>query len=133
MDVKIYNDDLKFKFRVSGIVIHDEKVLVSQYGKESYCLPGGYVQIGEDSECAMIREMKEETNLDFEIVNFCGTCENFFVNKKGEKTHGIDFYYYLKLKNNMNYEDFDMNRIEKGEYSNIEHHFKWIDIKTLEQ
>ena len=26
-----------------------------------------------------------------------------------------------------------MNRIEKGEYSNIEHHFMWIDIKTLEQ
>ncbi len=133
MDVKIYSNDLKFKFRVSGIIIYDGKVLVNQYGTNSYCLPGGYVQIGEDSKCAILREMKEETDLEFEIINFCGISENFFTNLRGQKTHGIDFYYYLKLKDNENYENLDMNKIEKGEYSDIHHHFKWIDISSLEQ
>ena len=133
MDIKIYNDDLKFKFRVSGIIIYNKKVLVNQYGKKAYCLPGGYVQIGENSECAIVRELKEETNLDFEIINFCGISENFFTNQRGQKTHEIDFYYYLKLKNNEDYKNLKMNRIEKGEYSDIKQHFKWIDIKKLEQ
>ena len=99
VDIKIYNDDLKFKFRVSGIIIYNKKVLVNQYGKKAYCLPGGYVQIGENSECAIVRELKEETNLDFEIINFCGISENFFTNQRGQKTHEIDFYYYLKKVN----------------------------------
>lgn len=107
--------------------------MVNQYGKKSYCLPGGYVQIGESSKYAIIREMKEETNLDFKIINFCGIIENFFTNQKGQKTHEIDFYYALELKNNENYKNLNMNSIEKGEYSNINHHFKWINIQNLEQ
>lgn len=133
MDIKIYNEDLKFKFRVSGIVINNGKVLVNKYGKEDYCLPGGYVEFGEDSKEAMLREMKEETNLEYEIINFCGVIENFFTNLKKQKTHGIDFYYLLKLKDNCSFDNLDMNRIEQGSYSNIEHHFEWIDIKTIKQ
>ncbi len=133
MDIKICNGDLKFKYRVSGIIIDNGKVLIEQYGKTTYCLPGGYVQIGENSNDAIVRELKEETNLDFEIVNFRGIIENFFTNKKGQKTHEIDFYYYLKVKNYESYKKLDMCIIEKGEYSDIKHHFKWINLKDLEQ
>ena len=41
MDIKIKTDDLKFKFRVSAVFIHDGKLLVDKYRtEESYCLPG---------------------------------------------------------------------------------------------
>lgn len=133
MDVKIYNDDFKFKFRVSGIVIHDGKILVSEYGKSTYCLPGGYVQFKETSQEAILREMKEETGFEYKVINFGGIIENFFVNQKKQKTHEIDFYYYLKLKSPYRFEDFDMERIEQGSYRDIEHHFKWVDIKDIEQ
>lgn len=133
MDVKIYNDDFKFKFRVSGIVIHEGKVLVSEYGKSTYCLPGGYVQFKETSQEAILREMKEETNLEYEIINFGGIIENFFTNQKNQKTHEIDFYYYLKLKDNYSFENLKLDIVEKGSYRDIEHHFRWIDIKSIEQ
>ena len=78
MDIKILGDQFKFKYRVSAIFIRDNKLLVNKYDEDSYCLPGGYVEIGETSENAMLRELKEELNLNFEIVNFAGITENFF-------------------------------------------------------
>ena len=98
MDIKIKTDDLKFKFRVSAVFIHDGKLLVDKYRtEESYCLPGGYVNLGETSSEGMIREIKEETNLDFKIVKFMGIIENFFTNFDKDKTHEIDFYYKAEL------------------------------------
>lgn len=63
MDIKILGNDLKFKYRVSAIFIRDNKLLVNKYDENSYCLPGGYVEIGETSMEAMLRELKEELNL----------------------------------------------------------------------
>ena len=85
MDIKILGNDLKFKYRVSAIFIRDNKLLVNKYDENSYCLPGGYVEIGETSMEAMLRELKEELNLDFDIINFAGVMENFFTNLKGQK------------------------------------------------
>lgn len=133
MDVKYINGDLKFKFRVSGIIINNNKLLVNQYGKDSYCLPGGYVELGENSEKAILREMKEETNLEYQIIRFYGIAENFFTNLKHQKTHEIDFYYQLNLKKNYSFKELNMNNIEKGIYADVNHHFKWIDIEKIDE
>lgn len=77
MDVKIINDTLKFKLRVSAIFINNNQLLVDKYSEESYCLPGGYIKIGEDSEKAITRELKEETSFDFEIVKYGGVIQKF--------------------------------------------------------
>ena len=80
MDVKIRNNNYKFKFRVSAIFIYESKILVNKYVEDSYCLPGGYVEIGETSEKAILRELKEELDLDFVISSFDGVIEKFFFN-----------------------------------------------------
>jgi len=132
MDIKILGDQFKFKYRVSAIFIHDNKLLVNKYDENSYCLPGGYVEIGETSEKAMLRELKEELNLNFEIVNFAGITENFFINLKKEKTHGLDFYYYVKLKNDEDYQFIDYKRIEYDKGKIVNHDLSWIDISNLD-
>lgn len=129
MDVKFFNENLKFKFRVSGIVIDNNKVLIEKYMDDTYCLPGGYVEFNETTEEAIKREMFEEVKLKFEIDRFVGVVENFFTNKKNEKTHEIDFYYYLK--GSKIYDNLDTEIVEKGSYSDIHHHFKWVDINEL--
>lgn len=122
---------IKFKYRVSAIFLHENRLLVNKYSEDTYCLPGGYVEIGETSEEGMLRELKEELNLDFEIIAFAGVAENFFTNLKNQKTHGIDFYYYVKLKNDKDYQFIDYNRVEYDKGKIVTHSFRWIDINKL--
>ena len=132
MDIKLLNNQLKFKYRVSAIFVRNNKLLVSQYGEEAYCLPGGYVELGETSEEAMLRELKEELNLDFEILTFAGIIENFFVNFKEQRTHSIDFYYYVRLVNDNDYQFIDYNRIEYDKGKVVHHNFSWIEVNELD-
>ena len=47
-----------FSYRVSGVLIKDNKILLTR-GGDDYSLPGGHVQIGETSSETIIREFKE--------------------------------------------------------------------------
>ena len=55
----------KEKFR--GIVLIERK-----NEPKGFALPGGFVDVGESVEQAVIREMKEETGLDVEISRLLG-------------------------------------------------------------
>ena len=71
--------------RVSSraIIIEDGKLLamfrrkIKKDGsiKEYYVIPGGGLEEGETLEENVIRELKEEFNVDIEIVKFLGTEE----------------------------------------------------------
>ena len=65
---------IKFEV-VAGIIIMDGKVLMCRsHGKELYYLPGGKLEPGETEEEAMIRECKEEIDIDLipgSLVKFC--------------------------------------------------------------
>lgn len=132
MDIKIVNNNLKFKVRVSSVLIINNKLLVEKYSENSYCLPGGYVEVGETSAEAIKREIKEELNIDINIENLIGVFENFFTNFKNEKTHAIDFYYKVMPKNvsDVNLNDYDYLENDKG--YEILHHFKWVEINDLD-
>ena len=77
-----YIEFLKFlkKRRVArGITIIDNKVLLFHRNRldngkmlDYYAIPGGGVESLETKEEACIRELKEETNIDAEIINYLG-------------------------------------------------------------
>ena len=46
--------------------------------KELWCLPGGHIDDFEAAETAAVREVKEETNLDFAQERFVGWFEEIF-------------------------------------------------------
>ena len=53
--------------RFKGIVLIERR-----YEPFGYALPGGFVEVGETVEKAVLREVKEETGLDAQIVKLLG-------------------------------------------------------------
>lgn len=53
--------------RFKGIVLVERR-----YEPLGYALPGGFVEVGETVEKAVLREVKEETGLDAHIVKLLG-------------------------------------------------------------
>ena len=44
MDASFFVDNNKLKLRVSGIIIHDNKILIEEYNNQGvYFLPGGTI------------------------------------------------------------------------------------------
>jgi len=62
---------------VTIIVVQDGKILLGKRAiepqKDYWDSPGGFIDSGETAAEAIHREMKEETNLDIEIIDFFGT------------------------------------------------------------
>lgn len=90
-----------------GIVEKDGKYLLVQeskakcYGK--WCLPAGHLEIGETLFEGAIREIKEETNCDVELI---GICE--IANQRRQDDVFIAFTFATKLLT-------DVVRPQKGE------------------
>lgn len=134
MDIKLKTEDAYFKFRVNGILMKDDKILVVRMCKNSfYCLPGGHVELGEDSQKGIIREMKEETGYDVIDPQLIAITENFFKGKLSNKMHEIGFYYLMKLDEKAIIEKNEYVVIEHDKDGDIELEFKWLKISELDK
>ncbi len=67
-----------FQIRVTGILIESDEILLVQQkvsDKRNWSLPGGRLEHGETLQQGLIREMKEETGLDVEIIRMLYVCD----------------------------------------------------------
>ncbi|MFC1728144.1 NUDIX hydrolase [Nanoarchaeota archaeon] len=91
--------DQKPRLTSAVLVVQDGKYLLAERNKENYkgywIIPGGGVKFGETVQEAAIREIKEETNLDVEIIKLIGHKE--VINVPGEY-HSIVFFHLAKPK-----------------------------------
>lgn len=100
MDVTFKTNIGRFNYRVAGILVHQNRLLVMTDERSPYYyLPGGRVRMNEESTKAMEREMKEELEVDVEVSRLLWIVENFFTEQQsGEQFHEIGMYYLLQLK-----------------------------------
>lgn len=133
MDVKIKSDEGNFKFRVSGLVLLNDRVLTVNINNNGfYCLPGGHVHLGEDTITAMKREIYEEIGVKAKDVSLMTIIESFFVNKFNKTVHEIGYYYIITpedLGEKVN--DFSLVENDEGELKNLD--FKWINLDDIDK
>ena len=91
----------KFNYRVCAVIINDNKVLAMRDNHANYYyLPGGRVQFNETAEKALLRELKEELNIDASIIRPLYFNQNFF-NEDVLKVdyHEICIYFLVDIGN----------------------------------
>lgn len=130
MDLTINVEDYKLNVRAAGIIIHNNKVLVHKNMKGGhYALLGGRVEIGEDSENTVKREIKEELDKDVEITGYISTIENFF-EAKGEKYHEIMFVHKAEFINDEDKKIEDTLYNKEGKDYIV---YEWLELDKLQE
>ena len=81
--------DMPYGLTVRGIIKNsDGEILVvkrhpkSRTDSEMWELPGGKVEKGEFFADALVREIKEETDLDADVGDFCEAIQNDYMHKR---------------------------------------------------
>ncbi len=122
-------DGKRFKYRVAGLCVHDGHVLLTKAEHEEYwILPGGKVELSEDTRTTLRRELLEETGYEAEIKGLIWIVENFFHLDETDH-HELAFVYAISptdpaiLENTWTYETTD------GDVS-IE--LRWFELNHLE-
>ena len=89
--------DLTFRPAVYGVVVKDDKVLLSKQW-DGYDFPGGGIELGEGTKAALIREVKEETGLQVKVGEILHADHSFFKNPFGDNFfHSIHLWYRCQV------------------------------------
>lgn len=114
-----------FNVRIYGLLIHKRKLLVL---KEPFMgvivrkFPGGGLEFGEGTRDCLVREFKEELNLDISVGEHIYTQDFFMQSGLNPKEQILMIYYRVELV------DVSKLRVEDGIKELI-----WIDLDHLKK
>ena len=122
----------KYDFTITVFIVHEGKVLLVNHPRYNKWIPmGGHIELDENPEEALFREIQEETGLDVEILSerprvespgtkFLLTPSYVDVHEANLPHKHISFTYFAKAKNK--------NHILSAEHDAI----KWFSAEELE-
>ena len=130
MDLTIDVEDYKLNVRAAGVIIHNNKILVHRnINSDHYALIGGRVEVGEDSETTVKREVEEKLGKEIEINGYVSTIENFF-EMKGSKYHEILFIHKAEFANEEDKKiEYTLKNMEGKDYLQYE----WLELDKIEE
>ena len=126
MDITIKSENNRFGVRVCAVIYNSDmtKVFLQEQKKDFYMFPGGRLQINEDTDTAIKRELEEELGLK-EDLKLKYIIESF--NKlPNTNYHEVGFYYITKVDEYKLKTECKSNDKDENEST-----FKWIDIDKL--
>lgn len=130
MDILYKNDDFIFSYRVGGILIHNDRILLQRPVDDDYAIIGGHVEGLEMSADTLKREFKEELHAEISVDSLMAIGELLF--PWGSKPcHQICLYYKVSLLDDNipldgifhGYDDLDNERIDLD--------FCWVPLEDL--
>lgn len=129
MDLTLNVEDYILNVRACVMIVHNNKILTHKnVNKDHYSLPGGRVEIGENSEKTVKREFEEELGKEIQIEGYIATVENFF-ELDGKKYHEILFIQKGEFVEEEDKKiDYTLHNKEGKDYLQYE----WIDLNKIE-
>ena len=126
MNVDFVKDNYRFNARASGIILNEKKDKILLFkvedGRDYFLLPGGRIELYEDSLTAIKREVMEELGYDI-YFTLCSIQENFVI-KENVKIMQYNFCYKGIYKGIINTDRFVCK-------DNNNQYFYWVDIEQL--
>lgn len=132
-DILFQEEDFIFSYRVGGILIHNNHILLQKPKNDDYAIIGGHVSCFETTEETLKREYEEELHAKIEVDNLLAVGEIFF--PWGNKPcHQVCFYYMIHLQDT---QSIPMQGVFQGydDYGNerIELDFCWVTLDELKR
>ena len=132
MDISYKTESGTFNYRVCAMIISDGKILAMHDERSPYFyLPGGRVKMGETSEDAVIREVREELGIIAKIARPLWLNQAFFTEDVDHLRYHELFIYFL-----MDISETDL--LERGYVFTVNegkrtHTFEWLDFDQLKE
>jgi len=94
-----------------SVIINDKKEILvatraNDPAKGTFDLPGGFVDLDESAETAVMREVEEETGLKIDSVEYLFSIPNLYV-YSGFEVETTDLFFLCKIKGELNFNAHD--------------------------
>ncbi len=111
---------------VGAIIIQEGNLLLEKRGHEPakgrWSIPGGVVELGERLKVAVVRETKEETGLDVEVVDLAGVVDQIDLDDVGKvKYHFVIVDFHVKILGGSLQADSDADEL------------RWVPLAEVER
>ncbi len=130
MDVSFKTENGRFNYRVCAVIINNNKILAMHNENTPYFyLPGGRVALNESAENAVLREVKEELNVDAKLIRPLWVNQAFFKEDvTGEKFHELCIYFLVDVSGT---DLLNKGDVFMGAEKNHVHVFEWLPFENL--
>lgn len=122
----------RFNYRAAGLCVHDGYVLLHQMeGQDFWALPGGRVEMGENSRETLKREMQEELGADIKVGRLLWFMETFFEYEEEDRHfHELGLYFLFSLPGSFPY--LDKTKTFQGAEDEVPLIFKWFPLSEID-
>ena len=125
MMLTIQEEGMRFGVRVGAIIYNQDrsKILLEKQNNKMYMFPGGRIDVHEDSQEAIERELHEELNIRVDLK--LKYIVEMFLKSPKTKYHEIGFYFLTQ------FDELSISNHFKSLDGNSE--FVWIPVHELDQ
>lgn len=130
MDITFKTEEGRFNYRVCAIILYNNKILAMHDERSPYYyLPGGRVNLYETAEHAILRELREELDINAELIRPLWLNQSYYTEDVNhEKYHEICLYYLVDISKTDLYSKGEEFVLYEKEHK---HKFEWLDFKRL--